>query len=199
MAISAAESPLSARHVWARFERQVKEQGKNPLHNPLFHERQSCSCVIDVLRDGNRLHNVVLDTKSKLQHGEVEEAYLFLREIRGVGPKIASFFLRDVALRYGIEPPTQRGLLQPIDVWIRRFVRSLDQKVPLRDSAVQEWVVDHSEYPELANAGMWYFGARIAPQKLIYNRALSDPRYARTLAQRFAERMARAVAAWETA
>ena len=42
--------------------------------------------------------------------------------IRGVGRKIASFFLRDTALRYQIEPATDRHLLQPGDLWIRRFV-----------------------------------------------------------------------------
>ena len=42
-------------------------------------------------------------------------------------------------------------------------------------------VVEISSWPEAANAGMWYFGARIAPDRIIYNRGLRDLRYAHEL------------------
>jgi hypothetical protein len=95
-----------------------------------------------------------------------------MRSIRGIGPKIASFFLRDVAICYEIGPDQDRELLQPVDRWILRFAQLLDDQLPR--SAVSQW---------MANAGMWYFGARIAPKKFTYTRALGDPAYARQLAE----------------
>jgi hypothetical protein len=44
-----------------------------------------------------------------------------------------------------------------------------------------KWMVSNSTRPEWANAGMWYFGARIAPRKFTYTRALSDPSFAQQL------------------
>jgi hypothetical protein len=46
-------------------------------------------------------------------------------------------------------------------------------------------MVRHASRPELANAGMWYFGARIAPRKFTYTRALDDPAFARQLAEEY--------------
>jgi hypothetical protein len=72
----------------------------------------------------------------------------------------------------------------------------LDDGLEHGDSALAHWVVLHSGCPELANAGMWYFGARIAPQRLIHERALVDPGYAWQLADRHVARLNGAVAAW---
>jgi hypothetical protein len=83
-----------------------------------------------------------------------------IMNIRGIGPKIASFFLRDVAIRYAINLDENRDLLQPVDRWILRFAQKLDGELPR--SAVSHWMVSNASRPELANAGMWYFGARIA-------------------------------------
>jgi hypothetical protein len=168
----------------------------NPKLNPLYHHRGACDCVSCVLAAG-RGFNVITDSRRLLERNEVDAAHSTLHAIRGVGPKIASFFLRDVALHYGLEPAEDRHLLQPIDLWVRRFARMLDRSLDGKpDPVVARWIVDRSQRPELANAGLWYFGARIAPQKHAYERALGDVAEARRLAERYVDRLERAVAAW---
>lgn len=47
--------------------------------------------------------------RDALTAGNVREMHAELGSIRGVGPKIASFFLRDVAIRDQIAPASCRG------------------------------------------------------------------------------------------
>ena len=58
--------------------------------------------------------------------GHIPRAFQHLDQGRGIGPKIASFFLRDLAVWFEIEPLQHRELLQPIDRWVRRYVSLLE-------------------------------------------------------------------------
>jgi hypothetical protein len=84
-----------------------------------------------------------------------------------------------------------------VDLWVKRFTGMLDPGRGTSDRAVADWVVKHSKTPELANAGIWYFGARIAPRRLDYTRALIDPAYAEGQVQRHVKRLEAAVTAWK--
>jgi hypothetical protein len=59
-------------------------------------------------------------------------------------------------------------------------------------------MVDHSRQPEWLNAGTWYFGAQIAPQRLVFEGALASPRQARELAERHVAGLSAAVQFWNT-
>jgi hypothetical protein len=186
---------LNPERVWATFKGLV-DGAVNPKVNPLAHtqpEREPC-CLLCALHDGSGYRNLVTATRDALAEGQVQRVHAELRSIRGVGLKIASFFLRDVAIRYGIELGQNRELLQPVDRWILRFAQMLDDKLPR--SAVSQWMVSNARSPELANAGMWYFGARIAPQKFTYTRALDNPAFARQLAEEYVAALRDAVNAW---
>jgi hypothetical protein len=50
--------------------------------------------------------------RDAIANGQVEEVHAEIRSIHGVGPKIAAFFMRDVAIQYEIEPDRNRDLLQ---------------------------------------------------------------------------------------
>jgi 3-methyladenine DNA glycosylase/8-oxoguanine DNA glycosylase len=139
----------------------------------------------------------VVRARKAIADDQIEDVHNELRQVRGVGRKIASFFLRDVALRFGLAPDTNRWLLQPVDLWIRRFTALLDADRGTSDRAVAEWVVTHSEVPELANAGLWYFGARIARRRLEWEEALGDPAVAEALVRRRVAGMEAAAAAWK--
>jgi hypothetical protein len=181
--------------VWATFKGLV-DGGANPKVNPLAHtqpEREPC-CLLCAVSEGNGYRNLVTTTRDALAKGQVQRVHAEIRNIRGVGPKIASFFLRDVAIRYEIEPGHDRDLLQPVDRWSLRFTQMLDDKVPR--SAVGQWMVSNASSPELANAGMWYFGARIAPRKLTYTRALDDPAFVHQLAEEYVAVLRGAINAW---
>jgi hypothetical protein len=186
---------LVPERVWATFKGLV-DGGANPKLNPLAHTQPERwpSCLLCALRDGSSYRNLVITTRDALVTGEVQHVHAEIRNIRGIGPKIASFFLRDVAIRYEIEPDQNRNLLQPVDRWILRFAQMLDGKLPR--SAVGQWMVSNASRPELANAGMWYFGARIAPRKFTYTRALDDPAFAGQLAEEYVAALRGAINAW---
>jgi hypothetical protein len=99
-----------------------------------------------------------------------------MTSINGVGAKIASLFLRDVALVYGIEPQKSRELLQPIDVWVKRYVYRWAGK--MSDAKCAKWIVENCRLagasPEKVNAGMWYFGALIAGDERTLMRLLEE-------------------------
>ena len=159
----------------------------------------SCNCVLCNLFQGRALTDIVTRARRRLREDEVARAHRELMAIRGIGPKLASFFLRDVAMRSDIAPTSDRHLLQPVDLWVRRFVRRLDGNEELTDREVAQWVVDHATQPQRANAGLLYFGAQIAPRRLVCAAALESPRRARELAERYVESLTNAVRSWSVA
>jgi hypothetical protein len=121
-------------------------------------------------------HNIALWAGKVLSIGGLRQGHILMTSINGVGAKIASLFLRDVALVYGIEPQKSRELLQPIDVWVKRYVYRWAGK--MSDAKCAKWIVENCRLagtsPEKVNAGMWYFGALIAGDERTLMRLLEE-------------------------
>lgn len=76
----------------------------------------------------------------------VKEAWERLTSIHGIGSKIASLFLRDVVVWFGLAPNTaDRWYMQPVDVWVRRTV-SLLSRSNMSDEDIAKRIV---EIPEI--------------------------------------------------
>lgn len=132
-----------------------------------------------------------------LVDGQVRRAFQRLDLVRGIGPKIASFFLRDLAVWFKIEPYQDRELLQPIDVWVRRYVRQLNKgATTLTDQQTAEWRCTNSAAPEAANQGLWYFVSQIAASEVKMRRALKNEQYASQLVEGYVDQLRGAVTAW---
>lgn len=74
--------------------------------------------------------------------GKVEPQFERIVDIRGVGPKCASTFLRDVVLFYGVEElvdPADRLFIQPVDRWLRASA-ALMVPEPDMDKAA-DWII----------------------------------------------------------
>lgn len=116
---------------------------------------------------------------NKLQ-SEIQNVYNRLREISGIGTKIASYFMRDVACQFNCFPSdvSNRHLLQPIDIWTRRAAEGLSTTKFSDDDHVSKFIVNESlnakVSPERVNQGMWYFGAQIAGTEYYFNKLLAD-------------------------
>lgn len=125
-----------------------------------------------------------------------------MSNVNGVGPKIVSLFLRDVAIYYGIAVTSLRDRLQPIDVHVRRITLSLMQVVGADDhvDAIAPWIVSESQAagvsPELVNAGMWYFGSQIAGSEYRTLRALKDLPDARALVDKHVANLRQEASDW---
>jgi len=122
----------------------------------------------------------------------VKVAHDKIKEINGIGSKIASLFLRDVATFYNVFPSQDRHLLQPIDIWVRRIVKELGGPVlnPAEqnaetDDAARRWIVGQSSKasidPETVNQGMWYFATQIAGSYYRLQKSIHDAGYAKVI------------------
>ncbi len=116
-----------------------------------------------------------------MARGDASAAHALVKAVNGINDKIASFFLRDVACKTGINVPRNRHVLQPIDIWVRRSARiAFDE--PALDAApfteVARKVVDECEKTrvnaEHVNQGMWYFGAVVCRSEIKLMQALDD-------------------------
>lgn len=110
--------------------------------------------------------------RSVMATDRIEAPFLRLVDIRGVGPKTTSTFLRDVCFLLNLEDqldPKDRLFIQPIDRWTRQVAEIV---VPeLRDHHAADWVIAGklAKYTRRAgvsgirfNMGTTYFGLREA-------------------------------------
>ncbi len=170
-----------AKNVWEKFQDKMNRQNLNHMNNPV--------CPYDTRythKDGTKawtrglsavefvdetLHGqpMVEWAHQKVQRGEANEAHRALCGINGVRDKIASLFLRDVAISCNISGLSNesRRYLQPIDKWVRFVVRQLAEKEKT-DTAKAKFIVEHTQKsangnePEEVNQGMWYFCVEVA-------------------------------------
>lgn len=202
-----------AQQVWCRFRERLSNSGLNERNSPLCpkgivytdkggqHRTQQLSAV-EFIQQRLDDHNLVIWAKHKLASDNVKEAHKALAGINGIGGKIVSLFLRDVALMFDVVPTRDRELLQSVDIWVRRTVAKLaDKGSPSDDAACAHWIVSSSNSvglsPERVNAGMWYLGAQIAGSQYVLNRLLADPLELRDRIERHVRALASAAEAWE--
>lgn len=202
------------RQAWASFcstLNGLREDAKpNPMNNPLCPQGHSYQSkwgqketaqlsVLEFAQQGliEFNYNVVAWARHMLLDGQVQTVHKDLCSINGIGPKIASFFLRDVAWCFGIRVVSHRDLLQPVDVWVERTVRQLD---PASKGRAATWIVESSEAagvsPEAVNAGVWYFGALIAGSEFRLFQALKDLQLAWRMVDDYVAGLQKQVDAW---
>ncbi|MCX7799406.1 MAG: hypothetical protein N2109_03585 [Fimbriimonadales bacterium] len=108
--------------------------------------------------------------KAVAETDRMEPQFLRIVDIRGVGPKITSQFLRDLTYLFGLEERIERAdriYIQPIDKWIRALAPYV---VPEPNAeGMADWVLagklnKYSRWagvsPVRFNMGATYFGAR---------------------------------------
>lgn len=188
---------LLAGSIDENVEREIWENYKVRLHNKNLNSKlcplnpvgsAEHGSILARLRAARNL-NLLAHTTALLQR-DARSAHNFMWSIRGSGPKIASFFLRDAKELYSITAiePTLRYLLQPIDVWVWRTVNILQgpQEVPSLSDAgdterkdAAQFIVDSSCNPERVNMGMWYFAAMVCQSEYRHGERLRGVESAR--------------------
>ncbi|HOK65391.1 MAG TPA: hypothetical protein PK054_03815 [Anaerohalosphaeraceae bacterium] len=162
--------PLDENRVWANFQQRLADQGLNEHMNPLWPNHQNHD-NISLIQIATNLgpQSLVSWALGTIANNQLGVAHQQLCTIRGTGSKIASLFLRDVAVRHELDLNgiANRHLLQPIDTWVQYVVGGLinqDDNMPHQDCAA--WIVEHALQnnlqPERVNQGIWYFCTAIA-------------------------------------
>jgi hypothetical protein len=126
--------------------------------------------VVEIFRFVSRLpeeKNLTRYSVAAIEHGDIQTLREGFMGIRGIGPKIASLYLRDLVDIYDLESKITSedlGFLQPIDVWVRRVAHKTgilgDEK--LSDADIQKRIVCVCRGLGVSalrfNQGAWYLG-----------------------------------------
>lgn len=185
--------------IWKSFKESLNNQKLNEQNNPLCpkgtnykrkYKGKSKKCTTSKLS----IMEVVLGNivplglsftnyfREKISDN-IQNAHNLLKSIQGIGDKIASFYLRDLAvvMKIKLNDTKNRYLLQPIDIWIERTVRILTNNQRINRNKVAKWIVENSNQPELVNMGIWYFCSQIAVSEYKLKIALGDLNIAKSL------------------
>jgi len=160
-----------------------KEEVKvNKSRNPMNNEKKDG--IIDKLASDN-IPNIAIHIRDYISKDDTQRAYNFMKSIRGIGEKISSFYLRDIAYLAGLDEKniSDLYLLQPIDTWIEQTLKILfnsDAPQGLKDK--QELIVDLCKESGVSsisfNQGAWVLGSQIAGEFKKFNRILNDYAFA---------------------
>jgi hypothetical protein len=157
--------------LWRQFQAVCAERGRKS------HEQLNRGLIAGMLELAQEVYQ--LDgvgsiagwiVQSVMQTGQLEAPFLRIVDIRGVGPKTTSTFLRDTAFLFGMEDqidPQDRLYLQPVDKWLRLFAAVVAPELHGADPV--DWIVAGkvAKYARKAgvsgvrfNMGATYFGAK---------------------------------------
>lgn len=156
--------------VWESFEALCAERNRKPNENLNY------GVVVGLVEfaqeayeatNGGSVAHYVCDAVERT--GRIESEFMRIVDIRGVGPKFASIFLRDVVDVLDLEEEVanvDRLYLQPMDKWVRLAARQL---LPEEEADSADWVLAgklakvarHSGVSGVRfNMGATYLGAR---------------------------------------
>jgi len=167
--------------VWTRFRKLAVQRdiGANAKLNPLAYEGETSEPIAAtafVASLAGHNFNVLRWATQQLSFGEAASAAENLGRIRGVGVKLASFYLRDVAKHAGIEEHAhgQELYFQPVDRWVRRIAilwgAMVQPSVDIRDDGSEDeraaqLFVNLARLARVRggdlNAGAWILGSQI--------------------------------------
>jgi len=123
--------------------------------------------VLDILRFISACPslNIVLYSLNEIGNGRTQKLYSEIDSIWQVGPKVTSFYLRDLAFLYDIKlSPEDFFMIQPIDTWVRQVAEHIGicSKKDSNAAVIKKLLVACNKAgvdPKRVNAGAWYLGA----------------------------------------
>lgn len=155
---------------------------RNPLH--------SDGGVLRRLAE-KRETNIYTYVKRLLRRDEVEQAYSFIDSIKGVGPKITSLYLRDVAYLELDSAKHYHFLLQPIDTWLDQTIEIIlkhkAERTLKKTSDKQKLIVELCRKANCSpidfNQGAWIAGSVVAQDYGTFKDIIEDKEKAKTVVQ----------------
>jgi len=159
--------------IWEKYSELLLNLKLNKGNNPLYASKND-NFIKFLLDCGSIDKNFTLTNyllKMINEDKDLSSAHKFLKSIRGVGNKISSFFLRDLVFITGINTNNYLNeyLLQPVDSWVKRTVRILNNDEYMSDTQVARWIIEISDSLSITheeiNMGIWYYCSTIVGSK----------------------------------
>ena len=194
---------FTASCIWNNFRRLLYNQKLNHRNNPLYpsnnpdhiHNISNKLSVVEAILNLQNPISLSTYISNLIANNSVTQSFNFLKSIRGVGDKIASFYLRDLVAISNINLANiqNRWLLQPVDIWVERTVKALAGNQNMNKRQIANWIVNNSLRfhlnPELINMGIWFYCALIANSEYRLNRSLRNIKIAQSLTSDFRARI----------
>ena len=150
--------------------------------------------VIDKLASSN-ISNIAIYIRDLVSNGNTNQAYDFIKSIRGIGEKISSFYLRDIVYLTNLDEKNipDLHLLQPLDTWLEQTLKILfNSDVPKKLQEKQKLIVDLSKESRVSsisfNQGAWVLGSQISGEFETFKRALTDYDFAKIVEDHIKEK-----------
>lgn len=148
-----------------KYEVEVNEQQKKSSTG----RRLDREMVLDTLRficchskaKGTVL-NIAAHTTERIESSDIRGIYRELDELRQVGPKITSLFLRDLVTIMRLQKhlnKTDYELLQPVDTWVKKIATKLNIQSDNLSVALVDACRQAKVDPIQFNEGAWYLGS----------------------------------------
>lgn len=155
-----------------------KDMGLNIKNNPMYPSSENSDSIINFAWKSTNGDSIAGWAKSEIEKDQIESAYKKLKNIRGIGPKIASFYLRDIFILSGRPNiKTDKYLLQPIDRWTKRASKVLGcNGKALKDYAqtLDSFEADYDLATGESNIGFWVLGSQICKSSDRFELAVKD-------------------------
>lgn len=176
--------------AWRLYKKIAKEEygslKLNETHNPL---KSDGGVLCRLAEKGEK--NIYTYVKRLLRREGVEQAYIFIYSIRGVGPKITSLYLRDVAYLELDSAKHYHFLLQPIDTWLNQAIEIIlkhtAEKAFKKTSDKQKLIVELCRKaicsPIDFNQGAWIAGSVVAQDYGTFKDVIEDKEKAKSVIQ----------------
>lgn len=165
-----------ALRVWETFSEKMKGRGLIHPNNPLCPQGTSYQrkykdtvtrkrvrgiSALELVGEELEGKPIVPWARDSIKSRRLAKAQRVLTMVNGVSETTSACFLRDVATMYGIKPPSDRRLLQPVDSWIALVARASAGDPDLSADACASFMLKSAE-PEKASQGVWYFCTQVA-------------------------------------
>ena len=138
--------------------------------------------VLAIMEQKTEDMNIANYVKKQIDEQKTKAAHKFVDNIKGIGPKIASFYLRDIAYLAGLEKKgiNDPFLLQPMDTWLEQTYIIMEGEKPANREEKQKFFVgiclEAGCSPIEFNQGAWFAGSQIAGEiKKFKKIALGEP------------------------
>ena len=164
----AAVTLIDAKETWNDFKKIAKTEFNNLRVNKTHNPMNSDSGILTVMANRN-ITNLASHVKGLIQNNQTKEAHRLLTSIRGIGTKISSLYLRDVAY-LGKFPEIRikdQYYLQPVDTWIEQalsiiFGREKPRVLKEKQERIVNLCITANISPIAFNQGAWFLGSQIA-------------------------------------
>jgi len=159
---------VDAVEVWKDYQEIARKEFNNLKVNKTHNPMRSDSGLIRVMANIH-IVNLATHVKSLIQNKQTTEAHKLVTSIRGIGTKIASLYLRDIAY-LGKLPEKEiedQHYLQPVDTWIEQTLsiifRNAKPKALKKRQEIIVTLCDAAKVSPISfSQGAWMLGSQVA-------------------------------------